>query len=101
MLVIGVGHPLVGWSMSPAVFAQVSAQSENPACLLDSTQLWPRGKIGLVAASAPRASKCLEDCARTRQHCEQQDMHRPGTKEHIRWSKQCQASYNQCMDGCN
>jgi hypothetical protein len=101
MFVIGVGHPLVGWSISPAVFTKLSAQSGNPPCALDGTQLWPDGEVMLAAASAPKANKCLEDCARTRQRCEQQDTHRPATKENIEWSKQCQGSYNQCMDGCN
>ena len=99
-LVIAVGYPLIGWSISPPVFREVSAQIGNPVCVLDGTHLWIGGDLMLAAALAPKANKCLEDCARIRHHCEQQDTHRPGSKDNIEWSKQCQGSYNQCMHSC-
>ena len=100
MFLIGIGHSLVGWSISPAVFTEVPARSGDLGCTLDGPDAWPVPGVMLAAASTPKANKCLEDCARTRQRCEQQDIHRPGTKENIEWSKQCQGSYNQCMHGC-
>ena len=101
MVAIGLGHPLIGWSISPALFSGAPTQNGSRACVLDGTQLSTGGKIILAAVSTPNANRCLEDCARLRQRCEQQGIHRPGTKENIEWSKQCQGSYNQCRHGCN
>jgi hypothetical protein len=100
VLVIGVGYPVISWGVSPAVFTEASAQSDNIACTLDGTDGWPMAGSVLVAASNPKAYKCLEDCARVRQRCEQQGAHRPGTRENITWSRECQGTYNQCMNGC-
>jgi hypothetical protein len=99
-LVLGVGHPVIGWGVFPAVFTEVSAQSDNIVCSLDGTDGWSIAGFMLAASSNPKAHKCLEDCARVRQRCEQQGAHRPGTKENIEWSRECQGTYNQCMNGC-
>lgn len=99
-LVIGVGHPMVGWGVSSAMFTEVAAPSGDPPCVLDGTEPWHIAGVMLAAASNPMVPKCLEECSRARQRCEQQGAHRPGTQENIQRSKQCQESYNACMNGC-
>ena len=101
MVALGLGHPIVGWSLSPAVFTGAPIQHGSPSCVLDGTRLGTAGTLRLAAAVAPKANMCLEECARLRQRCEQQDSHRPGTRENVAWSKQCQGRYNQCRDGCH
>jgi hypothetical protein len=98
MLVIAVVHTVISWG-GPSMFAAVQAQHIEPGCTLDDPDTWMVAGL-LLAASARKADTCLEECARARQHCEQQDTHRPGSKENITWSKQCQGHYNQCMNGC-
>jgi hypothetical protein len=99
-LMIGLGHPVIGLGVSPAVFTGVSAQRDNIACSLDGTDGWSMAGFMLAAASNLKAHKCLENCARARQRCEQQGAHRPGTQENIEWSRECQDTYNQCLNGC-
>jgi hypothetical protein len=80
---------------------EVSMQSGNPACALDGTETWMMAGVMLAAATNPMAYKCLEDCSKARQLCEEEGKFRPGSRENIEWSKQCQGNYNQCMNGCN
>jgi hypothetical protein len=100
VLVIAVGHPVINWGVSPVALTPVLAQSHSTTCVPGTTDGQPADSPILVVAANPQAYKCLEDCSRARQRCEQQDAHRPGTRENIEWSKQCQGAYNQCMNGC-
>src|SRR5688500_5372729 len=98
MLIIAVGHTVNSWG-GASMFSAVQAQHTDPVCTLDGPDAWLVASL-LRAASTRKADTCLEECARARQHCEQQDTHRPGSKENIILSKQCQGHYSRCMNGC-
>jgi len=100
LVAIAAGSPAVGWSVSPEGVMEVPMQSSDPVCALDGLEVWRTPSVVLTAAANPTAYKCLEDCSKARQRCEEEGKFRPGSRENIEWSKQCQGNYSQCLSDC-
>jgi hypothetical protein len=80
---------------------EVLAEATGAIC--DEEPLFWKPSAGMILAAAQDSGKykCLEECARARQRCEERDVNRPGSKDNVKWSKQCQSKYSNCMNTCN
>jgi hypothetical protein len=100
LVTIAAGSTAVGWSVSPEGALEVSMQSGDPGCASDGPEMWRTPGVMLIAATSPTAYRCLEDCSKARQRCEEEGKFRPGSRENIEWSSQCQGNYSQCLSSC-
>lgn len=100
VLIMAVGYVAVSWGIPSADLGEGMAQTSDFVCVSDGAATGMLADMMFAAATNSKANKCLEDCSRTRQQCEQRDKHRPGSKENVEWSRQCQGNYSQCMNGC-